>query len=454
MASKLVKFGDAPKAPPQAPRLALGVDLGTTHSVVALSRNREVEILPIGRAGLYPSLLGENLAHLPALTDHCFHDFKRQMEAPHQEIASHVTPYLLTKTLCQYLQKEASETLGQPVQNIVLTVPARFSDRARKATREAAKEAGFNVIRLLNEPTAAALAYGFNRQHDGIFLVYDLGGGTFDATLLRIQQGVFQILGTTGDLLLGGHTLDQEIVRWWGQDANDPLALAKACRLKEQMEDPSFTSPLLPREVFDGFSGKIVGKTLQILSKMLADTLTKPDAIQGVILVGGSTRLPQVPQALAEMFGQDRLYKSLDPDRAVAVGAALHAEALTQTSPTERPLLLDVIPASLGLETAMNYVETILPRYTPTPVQTTVQFSTMVNNQTAILIHVLQGDALQKADCVSLGQFVLRGIPPMPKGQPKINVTFFVDEDGILTVKAEELLSRQKQTLVLEEYFA
>ena len=434
--------------------MSLGVDLGTTNSVVALSRQRQVDILPLGpmRSGLIPSLLTAQGQPLPFLQPGCFHDFKRDMEMPDEEISPGVTPKMLTTALCRYLYQEIAQSLGNPVERIVLTVPARFSDRARKATRDAAKAAGFQVIRLLNEPTAAALAYGLQQKQDGIFLVYDLGGGTFDATLLRLQGDVFQILATSGDLFLGGRTLDQAIVRWWGKDSSDPEVLRRACQLKESFADPTLTFEELPREVFDGLVNDLLEETISLVRTMLAEAHVRSEEVQGVVLVGGSTRLPHVVSRLENLFGAEKIYKTLDPDRAVAIGAALHAEALTNMSPQERPLLLDVVPASLGLETAMGIVENIIPRYTPTPIQTTVQFSTMVDNQTEVLIHVLQGDSLQKEGCVSLGKFALRGIPPMPKGQPKINVTFCVNEDGILTVKAEELLSGTKQHVILEEF--
>lgn len=435
---------------------SLGVDLGTTNSVVALSQQKNVEILPLGptHSGLFPSLLGPDGQALSFLQAGCFHDFKREMETPDKELAPGVTPRGLTTALCRALRQASWQALGAPAERIVLTVPARFSDRARKATKEAAQTAGFQVIRLLNEPTAAALAYGLNHKKEGLFLVYDLGGGTFDATLLRIQGDVFQILATSGDLFLGGHTLDQAIVRWWKQDVNDPLWLKKARHLKESLSDPSFVSEELPREVFDALARELLLKTRSLVTSMLEETLLRAEDVEGVVLVGGSTRLPQVVPLLRDLFRKASIYQSLDPDRAVAIGAALHAEALTAMAPQDRPLLLDVIPASLGLETAMGIVENILPRYTPTPVQTTVPFSTMVDNQTEVLIHVLQGDAIRKEGCVSLGKFILKGIPPMPKGQPKINVTFQVNEDGILTVQAEELLSDTRQRLVLEEYFS
>lgn len=452
---RLVALTQIGKAIKVKKRPFIGVDLGTTNSVVAVSDNGKAEVLPLGasKTGLLPSLLGKDLQLLPQMKDRCFHDFKNFMEKPLDELASGVTPLSLTTAMCRHIKAEAEKVIKEEVGPIVLTVPARFSDKARKATKEAAKTAGFQVVRLLNEPTAAALAYGLNKDKEGVYLVYDLGGGTFDVTLLRIQRRVFQILGTTGDLFLGGYTIDQDIVRRWGKDPNDPEWLLRAKRIKERLSAGAEEDDELPSYIFEEIVQKSVGRTIAILRELLADAQVTPSDIQGVLLVGGSTRLPQVSKALAGVFGEEKIHKSLDPDRAVAMGAALHAEALMSHSITERPLLLDVIPASLGIETVMGYVENILPRYTPTPVRTQVQFSTIEDNQTAVLIHVVQGDSLKKDACVSLGQFILKGIPPQPKGKPKINISFEVDEDGILTVQAEELLSGQKHQLVLEEYF-
>lgn len=433
----------------------VGIDLGTTHSVVAFSHNQKVDVLPIGlkEKEFIPSILDENLSLIPTLQEKCFHNFKSFMETPYDKVFSPYTPEDLTEALCKHIKKLSEQFFQNNVQNAVITVPARFSDIARKATKLAAQKAGIHVIRLLNEPTAAALAYGLNHKAQGVYMVYDFGGGTFDVTLLRIQEGIFQVLATTGDLHLGGSVIDQDIVRFMGKDPKDPLLLRKACLLKEFYHDKNYSSEWdIPSNDFDEIVECSVGKTLLIVKKILSDVHMTPEKVQGVILVGGSTRLKKVTEDLSRIFGFSKILNTIDPDRAVAIGAALHAEALTHHALPNRPLLLDIIPASLGLETVMGYVENIIPKYTPAPVHVKMQFSTMYNNQTEILIHIVQGEGQKIEKCVSLGRFTLKNIPPMPKGQPKISVSLNVDEDGILTVEAREITCGVHQSLVIESY--
>lgn len=448
--ARLVTIGEKEKVQKEDP--CIGIDLGTTYSVVALSHNQKAKVLPLAGAleeNLVPSLLDVHCTLIPQMTSKCFHDFKNAMECPDKPLPGGQTPKKLSTAVLKGLREKIEVALGQPITNAVITVPARFSNIARKATKEAAEEAGLNVIRLLNEPTAAALAYGLNHSAQGVYLVYDFGGGTFDATLLRLQGGVFQVLATTGDLFLGGHTIDCDIAQFWGHNPDDPLVLEIARTVKEGRSTP--LAPVLRAEDFDLIVERSVRRTFVIVQKMLAEAQILPSGIDGVVLVGGSTRLKRVRQDLADLFGKDKVLGTIDPDRAVAMGASLHAEALTHHT-SHRPLLLDVVPASLGIETIMGYVENIIPKYTPTPISVQMSFSTIRDNQTQILIHVVQGDDLQASNCASLGRFVLKGIPPMPKGQPRLTIQFSVDENGLLKVEASEALSGVQQGLTIESY--
>lgn len=447
--TQLITIGEEQKVHTAA--LCVGIDLGTTRSAVALARDQKARILPLRGAqdGLVSSLLDTNLALIQKATPSCFHDFKNAMESPNIPLLGGRTPQELSASLFSALKQQAEEQLGCPVINAVVTVPARFSNVARKATKEAAQQAGLTVIRLLNEPTAAALAYGLNHSVQGVYLIYDLGGGTFDATLLRLQGNVFQVLATTGDLFLGGHTIDHDIALFWNSNPDDPLVLETARSVKEGKK--ILSAPTLDAETLDAIVERSVRRTIMIVQKMLSETQILPSDIAGVVLVGGSTRLRRVHKDLEQLFGADKIFATIDPDRAVALGAALHAEALTHHTP-HRPLLLDVVPASLGIETVMGYVENIIPKYTPTPISVQMQFSTIQDHQTQILIHVVQGDDLQVVNCTSLGRFILKGIPPLPKGQPRLLIRFCVDENGLLTVEASETTSGVQQHLTIESY--
>jgi molecular chaperone HscA len=333
--------------------------------------------------------------------------------------------------------------------------------------------AGLSVLRLLNEPTAAALAYGLNHHAEGLYLVYDFGGGTFDLTLLRIENNVFQVLGTTGDLHLGGNFLDEKIVEALGGQPSSLQHRLYARKLKEfytnqgnratyeQFQEcitpprnAAKNAPSRPLDYtkFDSLSQQIVKPTLVLIQKLLADVDIKKEEIKGIIFVGGSTRLRQVAEQIANLFGEEKILNELHPEEAVALGAALHAENLQARTRTERPLLLDILPSSLGMETLAGCVENIIPQYTPTPVHTSMVFSTAFNNQTEILIHIVQGESLYVEKCQSLGRFVLSGIPPMPKEKAVIKVTFFVDDDGILSVQAVEETSGIQKKMTLETH--
>lgn len=426
MPIQLVEPGQTPDLHDLKKGVVVGIDLGTTHSVVAYVPDKTPEVI----GTLIPSTLSLDEEGLCVGNIFCperLSSTKRFMGQNLQlKLRSHtLTPVEAASHILSYIRDRVEKNLGTPLEAAVITVPAYFDEAARVATKQAAALAGIKVLRLINEPTAAALAYGLETGAEGLYAIYDFGGGTFDLSLLKLQKGVFQVLATGGALALGGDDIDHALAK--------SLNTINVREIKEKLSQLE-TYEGVTRKNLEGIAHPFVQKTIDITARVFKDAALNPKDIQGIVLVGGMTRMPLVRQEVEAYFGKAPLC-DIDPDRAVALGAALVAHGLVNGSDT---LLLDVTPLSLGLEIRRGLVEKIIPRNTPLPALASSEFTTQEDGQGGMVIHVVQGEREFVQDCRSLAHFELKGLPPLPAGMARVRVDFAVDVEGLLTVSALE----------------